>query len=341
MSNRRNQRTRRQRAHQEQWWSADDALAVHARLINWLRTRHGVYAAYQAYRFFYGGQFPDTIGDPWAFAASTAIEYADTLAACHPIWCDPAMVDLLAGAADSYPPEPFVQHHLPSPDGIILFAKPLPAVWRDEAGEAESVQQISAITWGTGASRKGDPVISIISWVRHVGLARFDDPKRAVYFDGLRNISHAAGPFGVPPADRGGPAGPNRILQTFAALCRTPLIRDELTAQPEKEARSTLPSGTGADRTIRRVYLRKPEYGHAELDAAREARSGRPPRGHWVRGHWKQQWYPSIEEHRMRWIEGYPRGNFAAGTVGGTKMLIAAGDKEHDSETKPPPRTPR
>jgi hypothetical protein len=78
-----------------------------------------------------------------------------------------------------------------------------------------------------------------------------------------------------------------------------------------------------ADPAIRRVYLRGPDDGQAELAATREARSGQPSRGHWVRGHWKRQWHPSIEEHRQRWIEGYPRGDFGQGGAPGTKVLIA------------------
>jgi hypothetical protein len=47
-----------------------------------------------------------------------------------------------------------------------------------------------------------------------------------------------------------------------------------------------------------------------------------------VRGHWKRQWFGSVEEHRTIWIDGYPRGDFTRGTVTGTKALIASGKAE-------------
>lgn len=73
------------------------------------------------------------------------------------------------------------------------------------------------------------------------------------------------------------------------------------------------------DVPIRRVYLSNPEYGEAELAGAR----GKPHRLHWVRGHWRKQWFPKHEEHRTIWIDGHPRGNKALGTVGGDKVYIA------------------
>jgi hypothetical protein len=36
------------------------------------------------------------------------------------------MVDLLAAAADTYPIETIQPHHLIAPDGIVIFAKPMP-----------------------------------------------------------------------------------------------------------------------------------------------------------------------------------------------------------------------
>jgi hypothetical protein len=75
----------------------------------------------------------------------------------------------------------------------------------------------------------------------------------------------------------------------------------------------------GAPPSIRRVYLRHPHLASHELQAARDARSGHRPRGHYVRGHWKHQWHPSIDEHRLLWVDGYLRGDFSAGVVPGPR----------------------
>lgn len=164
-------------------------------------------------------------------------------------------------------------------------------------------------------------------------MDRYRHPDLTIHYRGLRLVSFVMGLYGAPPADQGGPAGPNRLLQTFAALCRTPLVHDR-TAVGSKAARQTARRLDRADPLIRRVQLRRPEHGQEELDAARAARTGTPPRGHWVRGHWKQQWHASIGEHRTIWISGYPRGDFAAGTVPGRKVLVAS-DRRDGTENPP------
>lgn len=73
------------------------------------------------------------------------------------------------------------------------------------------------------------------------------------------------------------------------------------------------------DVPVRRVYLSRPEFGDAELASAR----GKPHRLHWVRGHWRNQWFPKLEGHRTIWIDGHPRGNAALGSVGGDKVYVA------------------
>lgn len=73
------------------------------------------------------------------------------------------------------------------------------------------------------------------------------------------------------------------------------------------------------DVPVRRLYLSNPEYGEAELASSR----GKPHRLHWVRGHWRRQWFPKHEEHRTLWIDGHPRGNAALGRVGGEKVYVA------------------
>ena len=56
-----------------------------------------------------------------------------------------------------------------------------------------------------------------------------------------------------------------------------------------------------------------------------DAATGRKLRSHWVRGHWRQQWYPSIQDHRTIWIDGFIRGDAELGTVTGRKIYVARG----------------
>ena len=315
-------RPRRPKRVDEPRWSVDDALRVKADLVDWFRGRDGVKAAYLAYSWFYGPVWPAELGERWSFAEQTAHDTAASLADTPLIWCDPPMTDLIAAAADTYPPEPFYPHGVPAPDGMVIFAKPLPIVWREAVSGAETQQRLAAISWGTGESTRGRPVLSIVSWVRGTGPFRYPAERLVVRYPGLRLLSQAVGEYGATPEDEGGPAGPNRILQTLVALCRTPLVKDEH-AHTSPASRQRATKAGVVDRPVRRIYLRRPDIADAELGAAREHRAGRPPRGHWVRGHWKQQWFASLNEHRPMWITGYARGDFAQGTVTGTKVLIA------------------
>jgi hypothetical protein len=58
------------------------------------------------------------LGEPWSFAERTAIDTAASLAETPLIWCDPPIADLIAAAADTYPPEPFYPHGVPAPYGM-------------------------------------------------------------------------------------------------------------------------------------------------------------------------------------------------------------------------------
>jgi hypothetical protein len=39
-----------------------------------------------------------------------------------------------------------------------------------------------------------------------------------------------------------------------------------------------------------------------------------------VRGHWRQQWYPSIQDHRPVWIAPHRKGPEDAPMLGGEKV---------------------
>jgi hypothetical protein len=113
------------------------------------------------------------------------------------------------------------------------------------------------------------------------------------------------------------------VLRALGRLSRQPTtIVDEPPVAP-RARRAAAKARRGAPASIRRVSLRHPHLAGHELQAARDARSGHRPRGHFVRGHWKHQWHPSIDEHRLTWVDGDLRGDFTAGVVPGTKVLVA------------------
>ena len=83
--------------------------------------------------------------------------------------------------------------------------------------------------------------------------------------------------------------------------------------------------------SVRVLSLHNPEYGRYELDAA----TGRHLRQHWVRGHWRNQWYPSEQINQTIWIDGFVRGDASIGVLAGQKIYVARGtdpDQQEDEE---------
>jgi hypothetical protein len=292
----RHPRPRRPKRVDEPRWSVDDALRIKADLVDWFRGRDGVKAAYLAYTWYYGS-WPGELGDPWSFAERTASDTAASLVETPLIWCDPPMTDLIAAAADTYPPEPFYPHGVPAPDGMVIFAKPLPIVWREALSGAETEQRLAAISWGTGESTHGRPVLSIVSWARGTGLFRYPAEQLAVRYPGLRLLSQAVGEYGATPEDEGGPAGPNRILQTLVALCRTPLVKDEH-AHTSAASRQRATKAGVVDWPVRRIYLRRPDIADADRLFGITCRDGAPHRGHGARGHRRDRHPPATGNTR-------------------------------------------
>lgn len=112
-----------------------------------------------------------------------------------------------------------------------------------------------------------------------------------------------------------------RILQSHFALMKSPLtLEDPVVRDPKTSPRTKRSLGD----TLRRVYLRHPEYAGYEADEAAAAREGRAPmRAHWVRGHWRNQHYSTFNENRWIWIDGYIKGNPENGTVTTRKICVA------------------
>jgi hypothetical protein len=292
----------------------------------------GADAVMVQYHRMYDGEWPAVMTDPYLFARETARESAGIIADADLIWCDPPMVALLAAASDTYPATPIEPRHLVSPSGIVIFSEPVPAVWDDPTG-TQAIHRLSAITWASLVASDGQLAVSVVGWIRAWRQATYRPLNLRVRCRELQIHTSAYGHFGAPTSDAGGPASPSRMLQTLTALLRSPLVSVENT---ERAASSGSPRRPPAPSTIRRVYLRRPEHGASELQAARDARAGRRHRGHWVSGHWKNQWYPSVEEHRERWIEGYPRGDFDLGDVPGTKVRVAT-DRPARQTSQPNP----
>ncbi|MFJ2662642.1 hypothetical protein [Arthrobacter koreensis] len=112
------------------------------------------------------------------------------------------------------------------------------------------------------------------------------------------------------------------LIRSIKAVAKSAHTRDELTdTESPKQRKMRRRKGLRQPRQVRVLSLVNPDYGRYEMDAA----TGRKLRSHWVRGHWRQQWYPSLEDHRTIWIDGFIRGDADLGTVTGRKIYVARG----------------
>lgn len=90
---------------------------------------------------------------------------------------------------------------------------------------------------------------------------------------------------------------------------------DQAVARPER--RRYTRAGMPEPGPVRVLRLRRSVRG----DQAPAGGSSREYRHRWmVRGHWRNQWYPSIKDHRPKWIAQYLAGPDGAPLIGGDKV---------------------
>lgn len=118
------------------------------------------------------------------------------------------------------------------------------------------------------------------------------------------------------------------LFATFQLAAQANLAETEETRTPRPERRRTERAGLPA-RDVRIARLRRGVTGAA----AGGAGGGREWRHRWiVRGHWRQQWYPSLGDHRPRWIHPYPKGPEGAPLLGGDKVTVVGAPPVEVSE---------
>lgn len=215
-------------------------------------------------------------------------------------------------AAASAAPDDIVVHgdELLSESGVIFFEQALPlnevGLWED--GDIDPIRAVSWTAMGAGQTfftLWSDGASSFVAGDLTV------ETDRIPYLSDEGFLTYHLGSPATDP-DSGVIVA---LVKSVMAISRSEHARrQDVKAVKPRKLRPEY-----RDVPIRRVYLSHPEYGEAELAGAR----GKPHRLHWVRGHWRKQWFPKHEEHRTIWIDGHPRGNKALGTVGGDKVYIA------------------
>lgn len=244
---------------------------------------------------------------------------------------------MMINAAALSAPDTWIQvDELPAPYGICVFEEPI-----QPEPMYQMPEPISAISWGILLFRSensfgqrvetSNGIIMQIAW----GLRGGKISPMGMMSSGLgRELNEAQvlpELLGDRVVESTVPLMPS-IIRSLSALNRSPLSVTEIFEPSAEDTQSARLRGIPRS-IIRRSYLRKPEQGRLELNAAVDNLYGRVTRGHWVRGFWRQQWYPSSKEYRRIWIEGHARGDFGLGAVAGPKVLVGKGDIPEEIKT--------
>lgn len=221
-------------------------------------------------------------------------------------WVAPPMCALVDHAAKSMPPHRLHARDVPEPFGMVFFGSALDGI--DSYGESEPMV-VNAVSWGVRTLlENGKQGIDITSW----GLA--------VTTHG-RIWTPMGGPNwwlgGLPTATTGAPADARGSTAEASAYedCHRLAALWRLAASPGIATETTERLGRAAERRVERagvdpsplrvIRLRRlassaPEYEHG-TDVEWSHR--------WmVSGHWRNQWYPTLDDHRPVWISPYVKG---------------------------------
>ncbi|BEL04987.1 hypothetical protein Q0Z83_031780 [Actinoplanes sichuanensis] len=119
------------------------------------------------------------------------------------------------------------------------------------------------------------------------------------------------------------------VFATFQLAAQANLAETEDQTTPRPERRRTERAGL-PPRDVRVIRLRRTV---AAARDAEQAGAGRDWQHRWiVRGHWRNQWYPSLGDHRPLWIAPYLKGPTDAPLLGGDKVNVITAPKDHDQD---------
>lgn len=226
----------------------------------------------------------------------------------------------LAQSAGRTLPVTLLPDDLPSPYGLVVFAVPIGQ--NDAHPDMGPPSQVVAAAWGPMSSAPEQwPTGGLwIDWYvdkQTVPLAARSSAPR-LFLDNDAQV-----PFSADPIDRGDPETESTypfmtLLAVWMLLGQTLATAEEIPldrATRKRAARAGEP-----EPRVRIIDLRaRRRAGSSE--SQQTAAAGRDYHHQWVvRGHWRQQWYPSREAHRPVWISPYIKGPEDAPLIGGEKV---------------------
>jgi hypothetical protein len=235
-----------------------------------------------------------------AHARRLVVNAIGTVEDGDPIWIGEEVLDLVQVASERFSPEPVLPSDPFIPYGFVYLAKPILAPLLENGRLA-----IRAVSWapGTSASDSSKKGFCFALWAQQ---GDEDDRQK----DWIRSrggsdltLLHADSlSFG----EQGAINEPalHALMKYLQVLWR--LAKQEiLTSSPERVSRAVRrrKSNWRDISTVQVLTLRRRSSRSA--DAKRDMDWSHR---WWVNGHWRWQWYPSLQEHRQIWIAGYDKG---------------------------------
>lgn len=268
--------------------------------------------------------------------AGTAESYmggaATALATGKLHYIDSRFCALVSAAAPSLPRSPLAEHDLPTPRGLMYFSEPLL-----DGRSNQPARWIALWSLYDDVDRSQKNVGFVVWWMvdRETKWHRAGFEQHAQE-EGVNRATRDAAVRALPPfypslcgAVKFGeaddtelvdpvPGSPNWLLKyllTTWHVQRQRLTTSRIVRPDRASLRRLKRAGDPSDPAVRVISLRTPEPNGSQEQGAREYRH------QWmVRGHWRKQWYPSIEDHRPIWIDPYLKGPDDAPMLGGEKV---------------------
>lgn len=109
----------------------------------------------------------------------------------------------------------------------------------------------------------------------------------------------------------------NQLLTAFLPLLESQMVEKTSVQVQKPQKKHKKHASPTPPREITVVSLMTPEY---TSTGSAETGQHHRNRAHWVRGFWRKQWYPSKQEHRPKWVDGFMRGDPSLGIVTSKKI---------------------
>lgn len=317
-------------------FTPQNAVDLRAKLADWFTTSSSEPA------------FDRTVRGAYAHPGSTnprrdRLNFAQMLEESRLVWADQPFTRLISAMSATSPDDLLSEDEILYPDCFVVFSHPLPA---ELLGFFDS-RRVRALSWHLSwGDRLLFTAYDYAPRTSSINYATFDDPRLTpVRVSGLfpiytgtlpladselaaewleMNEAHALDPVSYDHIFR--------LIRAIAEAARSPMSATERTSESTTAAGRARPS---RETNLHRFYLRHPEHADEEGAAVLAAQGKLSPRPHWVRGHWRRQWYATVEQHRWKWIEGHPTRDYEGPETSTPTVHIATNTTDDQVDREP------